>query len=64
MNMCENAEGNVLCLESMRDCLFSYNKLHSGGQNKNGQADSLRCKSQKTSFINKQGSSVKAVVYC
>lgn len=64
MNMCENAEGTVLCLESMRDCLFSYYKLHSGGQNINGQADSLQCKSPKASFINRQGSSVKAMVYC
>lgn len=64
MNMCENAEGTVLCLESMRDYLFSYYKLHSGGQNKNGQADSLQCKSPKASFINRQGSSVKAMVYC
>lgn len=63
MNVCEKAEETDLCLESMRECLFSYYKLHSGGQNKNGHAESLQCNSPKASFINRQGSSVKAMVY-
>lgn len=64
MNICENAECvTVQCLESMRECLFSCYKLHSGGQNKNGHAESLQCNSPKVSLINRQGS-VKAMVYC